>query len=263
MDLSHDLGDGWCLLQATEWIGASAALRGEYEEAVRLHREGLQMAEQLGLWPDVSGRLCWLGWIAMQRCDYRSARELCGQGLRLATEQGSPLGVVFAQLGLAFAARRDGDLDAAEALLHNLLTTAARQTDGAGDGQPLYLPSVLVELGYLEELRGDTAAAAAHHSRAFTISEQLGAARDAAQALGGLGGACAVSDPERAALLIGASAAAREETQTRLSPSDQCDLDRALTAVRTALGRAAFTAAFNRGRNLSPHEAFAQWADGR
>ena len=116
MELAHELGDGWCLLQATEWLGASAALRGDYDEAVRLHRDGLQMAEQLGLWPDASGRLCWLGWIAMQRCDYRSARELCGQGLRLATEQGSPLGVVFAQLGLAFAARRDGRLDAAEAL---------------------------------------------------------------------------------------------------------------------------------------------------
>jgi tetratricopeptide (TPR) repeat protein len=260
IELAQELGDEWCLLQATEWLGASAALRGDYDEGARLHREGLHLAEQLGLWPDASGRLCWLGWIAMQRCDYRSARELCGQGLRLAEEQGSPLGVVFAQLGLGFAARRDGQLDTAETLLQTLLATATRQI--AEDGRPLYLPGVLVELGYLEELRGDLVAAAAHHSRAFTVAQQLDAARDAAQALGGLAGACAANDPERAALLLGASVAAREATRTRLPPADRGDLDRALTAARTALGGAAFTAAFHRGRDLSPHEAFAQWADG-
>jgi predicted ATPase/DNA-binding SARP family transcriptional activator len=260
IELAQELGDGWCLLQATEWLGASAALRGDYDEGARLHREGLHLAEQLGLWPDASGRLCWLGWIAMQRCDYRSARELCGQGLRLAEEQGSPLGVVFAQLGLGFAARRDGQLDTAETLLQTLLATATRQI--AEDGRPLYLPGVLVEFGYLEELRGDLVAAAAHHSRAFTVAQQLDAARDAAQALGGLAGACAANDPERAALLLGASVAAREATRTRLPPADQGDLDRALTAARTALGGAAFTAAFHRGRDLSPDEAFAEWADG-
>jgi predicted ATPase len=250
-ELSRRLGERWCLLQATEWLGASAALRGNYEQAVELQREGLRMAEELGLWAEVSGRLCWLGWIAMQRGDYRNALELCTKGLRLAREQASPLGVVFAQLGLAFAARRNGDLAAAEIHLHELLGTAV-----AADGQPLYLPGVLIELGYLAELRGDPAAATERHTEAFAVAKQLGAARDIAQALAGLAGAIArAGDAYQAAVLLGAAAAAREAAQADLAPAEELDHARAVTAAQSTLGLDAFATAFDRGRSLSPAEA--------
>jgi predicted ATPase/DNA-binding SARP family transcriptional activator len=104
-ELFRELGDRWGLLQATAWLGGLAEMVGDHIKATRLHREGLRMAEELGLWPEVSVRLGWLGWIAVQQCDYSRARELSGQALRLAAEQGFRVGEIFAEIGVAFAAR--------------------------------------------------------------------------------------------------------------------------------------------------------------
>ncbi|MFI7233273.1 BTAD domain-containing putative transcriptional regulator [Nonomuraea angiospora] len=251
--LFRRLGDRWGLLQATEWLGAHAVLIGDYEQATRLHRDGLRMAGELGLWPEFSGRLSWLGWIAMECGDYPSAREHCERGLRLATEQGQPLGALFAEMGLAFAARREGDLDAAEAHLRNLMDAAEHHT---GPGRPLYAPSVLVELGHVEELRGNPTGAMARHLEAFAIARDLSAGADIAQALSGLAGACALGGhPHEAAQLLGAAAAARESIPKAVTPAEQGDLDRTALAARAALGEETYAAGFAYGRMLRPDEA--------
>ncbi|GAB3832492.1 BTAD domain-containing putative transcriptional regulator [Dactylosporangium cerinum] len=255
------LGDRWGLLQANEWLAAHADMTGDFERAIAVHRDGLRMAEELGLWPDVAGRLSWLGWSLMQRGDYSAAREHCGLGLRLAEEQGSPLGVIFAQMGLAFAARRDGKLDIAEEHLTCLLEAA--ESRDAERGQPLHTPSVLVELGYLEVLRGNAEAARARHLRAFAIAQQLGAVRDMVQAVGGLAAASALGGcHQQAAQLLGAAAAARESLQTPLTPADKSDVCRTTVATRAALGDDIFDAAHDQGRKLQLEDAVQQTCAG-
>ena len=71
------VGDDWGVLQATEWLIGLGELTGEYERAIGLSRDGLRIAEELGMWPDVANRLCWLGWIALELGDYAQAREYC------------------------------------------------------------------------------------------------------------------------------------------------------------------------------------------
>ncbi|MEV4537541.1 BTAD domain-containing putative transcriptional regulator [Asanoa sp. NPDC049518] len=178
--LFRELGDRWGLLQATEWLGAHAGMTGDHDTAVRLHTEGLEVARELGLWADAAGRLAWLGWIAMERGDHPAARDRCAQALTMAEEQGAPLLAVFATMGLAFAERRAGDLDAAEAHLRWLLDAAARAE--AEGGRPLYLPSVLTELGHVASSRGDLADAEQKHRAALAAADAIGATRDAAVA---------------------------------------------------------------------------------
>ena len=255
--LFRRLGDRWGLLQANEWLAAHADLIGDFERAIALHRDGLRMAEELGLWPDVAGRLSWLGWSLMQCGDYSAAREHCELGLRLAAEQGSPLGVIFARMGLAFAARRDGRLDIAEEHLNELL--AAAESRDAEQGQPLHAPSVLVELGYIEELRGNASAARRRHLRAFRIAHGLGAVRDMVQATGGLAAALARDgEPHQAAQLLGAAAAAREALRMPVAPADKSDVCRTTVAARAALGADLFDAAHGQGRKLPLDEAVHQ-----
>ncbi|MEV4617729.1 BTAD domain-containing putative transcriptional regulator [Asanoa sp. NPDC049573] len=245
----RDLGDRWGLLQATEWLGAHAALTGDHAAAVSLHTEGLEVARELGLWADVAGRLGWLGWIAMEHGDHATARERCTEALALAEEQGAPLLAVFATMGLAFAARRAGDLDAAATHLGWLLDTAARSD--AATGQPLYLPSVLVELGFVAAERGDLAAAARHHRAALVTARALGATRDVALALGGLAAAAAAAGRYgEAAHLLGQAAATREPTGLPPGPAERADLHRIETAARAALGPA-FHAAYDAGREAA------------
>ncbi|WP_405432020.1 BTAD domain-containing putative transcriptional regulator [Micromonospora sp. NBC_00617] len=249
--LFAEVGDRWGRLQASDWVGGLAEIRGEYERAAALHREGLRWAEELGLWPHVGGKLSWLAWLAVQTRDYAQARELAERAYQLAVEQGSPSAIVFAELGLGFAARRDGKLD----LATTHLTRLAEQ--GRSETQPaLYLPMVLVELGYAVEQSGDPAAALALHLEAFDVAEAMATARDALGPLEGM--ASAVRSPEVAARLLGTAAAARQAAGTPAAPAERDDTDRVTERVLAALGRERFDALVAEGAKLSPGEARAQ-----
>jgi predicted ATPase/DNA-binding SARP family transcriptional activator len=252
-------GDDWGVLQATEWLIGLGELSGEYERAIRLCRDGLRVAEELGMWPDVANRLCWLGWMALELGDYAQAREYCEQGLRIATEQGFHSGQVFATLGLAFAARRDGKLDLAEEYLRELRHAARRQQTDTG--QALFLPMVLSELGFLREQRGEPAAALTLHAEAFDVAASQDAHRDMVWALEGMASALALDGrPALAALILGAAGAARRSIDMFLSPMQEEQLNRTAAATRGALGEDAYADAYREGGTLTPSQA-RSWVD--
>ncbi|MEU7974509.1 BTAD domain-containing putative transcriptional regulator [Micromonospora sp. NPDC049089] len=249
--LFADLGDRWGRLRATEWVGGLADMRGEHERAAALHREGLRWAEELALWPQVCAELSWLAWLAVQTRDYAQGRELAERAYDLAVEQGSPGALIFAEMSLGLAARRDGKLDLA-------VTHLSRLADlGRGESQSaLYLPMVLVELGYAVEQGGDPDAALALHIEAFEVAEAMATMRDAVGPLEGM--AAAVRSPEVAARLLGAAAAARIATQSPAAPAERDDTDRVTARLRAELGPERFDALLAEGARLSPGEARAQ-----
>jgi predicted ATPase/DNA-binding SARP family transcriptional activator len=252
-ELFRELGDRWGLLQATAWLGGLAEMTGDHVKATRLHREGLRMAEELGLWTEVSVRLAWLGWIAVQQADYARARDLSGQALRLAAEQGFRVGETFAEIGVAFAARRQGDLDLAERHLSRLVRAAGPQDEG--QAPPLYLPIVLTELGFVAELRGQAVEARRLHLRALRASRTLGGPRGVAMALEGLAGAVGLAgDHETSARLLGAADSARRAASVPAAPSEQAEIGRIASATRAALGEAAFGAAYQDGAAQMPDD---------
>jgi predicted ATPase/DNA-binding SARP family transcriptional activator len=250
-ELFGELGDAWGVLQATDWLIGLADLTGDQEEAVRLSRTGLRTAEELGLWSEVAGLQSWLAWSSVQVGEYASAREYAEQARRLTSAQGHQAEEVFATLGLAFAARRSGDLDAAEEHLGWLLSTARAQV---GDSRPPYLPMVLVELGLLAAQRGDVAAALSRHCEAFDVLRDHGSDSSRAWALAGMAGALVLDGRSHlAAQLLGAVHAAVERSERALSASDRDELARTAVAVRAA--EPAFAALFARGGALTPDQA--------
>jgi hypothetical protein len=244
-----ELGDRWGRLQATDWVGGLAEIRAEYERAADLHREGLRWAEELSLWIEVSSKLSWLAWIAVQTRDYAQARELGERALAVAEESDYPAAAVFAELSVGFAARRDGKLDVAVAHLERLVAMAARE-----EQPPLFLPMVLVELGYATELSGDPAAALPMHLRAFDAAAAMGAPRDEAMALEGI--ASATADAATAARVLGAAADARTRQGLSVGPAEQDEIDRVTRRLAAALGDAGLAREMAAG--LSPGQARAQ-----
>jgi predicted ATPase/DNA-binding SARP family transcriptional activator len=254
--LFREIGDRWGLLQATAWLGGLAEMTGDTGRATRLHREGLGMAEELGLWTEVSTRLAWLGWIAMQQCDYRQARDLSGRALRLAAEQGFRAGETFARIGVAFAARRQNDLDVAERHLTRLLDAAGPKEEDQAPA--LHLSLVLTELGFLAEQRGQAAEASQLHRRALRAARALGEQRGVAVALEGLAGAAGLTgDYELSARLLGASESVRRGAATPAAPAEQSEIDRIIGVAQAALGEAAFRTAYRRGSAQTPEEVTA------
>ncbi|GAA2412089.1 hypothetical protein GCM10010404_82520 [Nonomuraea africana] len=241
--LFAELGDRWGRLQATEWLGGLADIRGDVEAATRLFTEDLRIAEELGLWPDAVRRLSWVGWIAMHTGDYERGMEHCGKALRLATGQGYHEGRVFAEMGLAVAARRAGRLELARTHLDRLLDGVPR------DGEPpLFLPTVLAELGFVHELRGDAEGARKLFLEAFAAARRIGDPLSAAFAVEGL---AAVSEPEQSARLLGLAAAVRLAHRAPISRSEEDEVRRIAARSVAAIGEEAFAAAHAHGRELT------------
>jgi hypothetical protein len=184
----------------------------------------------------------------VQTRDYTQARELGERAYRLAVEQDQPAAIVFAELSLGFAARRDGKLDVATTHLRHLVEMAGRDRHPA-----LYLPMVLVELGHATDQGGDPAAALALHAEAFDMAQAMNGSRDAIGALEGL--ACATDAPEVAARLLGAAAAARTALDAPAAPAQRDDLDRVTGRLVAALGRPRFDALVAEGTTLRPEQA--------
>ncbi|MFB4273766.1 BTAD domain-containing putative transcriptional regulator [Nonomuraea sp. MTCD27] len=249
--LFTELGDRWGLLRATEWLGGLAEMAGDSERANRLFGEGLRMAEDLGLWPEVAKRIAWLGWMAMQTTDYDRAIEFCERAMKLAIGQGYKEGETMAEMGLAFSARRAGRLDLAERHLRHLLEGVPRDPDIEPD---LHLPTTLIELGHLTELRGDPAAAMDLHREALAAARKIGDPRTAAWAVEAA--AHASGPTEQAARLLGLAAAARERNQTPGSPSELSEIERVAAVVRAALGEETFKAAYEQGATHKLDEAY-------
>jgi hypothetical protein len=169
------------------------------------------------------------------------------------------VGEIFAELCLAFASRRRGDLDRAERYLTGLLRAAGPRQEG--EPPPLYLPLVLTELGFLAEQRGDGAEARRLHLEGFATARARGERRMVALALEGLAGAVGSAGQHRAAArLLGVADTIRRSVSVPAAPSERAEIDRIAATARLALGEPGFTAAFEHGATLSPEDALARIA---
>ncbi|MGX2992918.1 BTAD domain-containing putative transcriptional regulator [Streptomyces sp. JNUCC 64] len=253
-ELFARLGDGWGVIQAGEWRGGLAEMRGEPDLAAESFERDLRAAETLGLWPDVVRRLAWLGWLAMARDSYGRAVEYAERALRLAGEQGYAEGLVFARMTHGFASRRAGDLDRAETSLRELVDSAPDTGE-----PPLFLPSTLVELGHVYELSGRPERAVAVLRRAFAAARTVGDPRTTAAAVEA---AALVVAPDRAAVLLGLAAAARATGSLPTAAPELREAERAERRARAALGTEAFDAAYARGRTLTFDDVAVVWGWG-
>ncbi|MFI8321763.1 BTAD domain-containing putative transcriptional regulator [Streptomyces sp. NPDC085529] len=250
LELFRGLGDEWGQLQAMVPLQTRAEIVGEYAYAGELHRICLNIAERLDLRREVSFQLSGLGRIALLTREYGRAREFHERARRIAVEQMDSFGEQYAEIGLGMGARREGDLDAAEAHMRNVLDTHRRM--GYEPGMPAL---ILAELGFAAELRGDADRALELQGSGLAAARATGDPRALALGLEGLAGAVSLAgDPARAARLLGAAAATRAGVGVPLPEGEQDDVVRITARARAALGAQAYEAEYARGA-ATPGEA--------
>nr|WP_042189004.1 BTAD domain-containing putative transcriptional regulator [Kibdelosporangium sp. MJ126-NF4]CEL18598.1 Signal transduction response regulator / Tetratricopeptide repeat-containing protein [Kibdelosporangium sp. MJ126-NF4] len=247
--LFGELGDSWGRMQAMDVLGEVAQITGDYPRAARLHRDGLRVAEDLGLWRDVSYKLAQLGRIALLSGDYPRAEEFHERARRLAAEQSDRFGEQFAEIGLALAARRQGRMADAEERLDGWLDWY--REIGWGPGVAL----VYAERGFIAESRGDARTALDLHRAGLDAAQGTSDPRAVALAVEGIAGALSLAgNAGVAARLLGAASSARQAAGAPLPSAERGDIDRITTRTRDALGEREFTAEYERGTALSAAE---------
>ncbi|MFI6905290.1 BTAD domain-containing putative transcriptional regulator [Nonomuraea sp. NPDC050394] len=221
------LGERWGQVQIGDTLGFLAEVNGDYERAAALHAEGVRIAEEVGLFLDVSFRLSGLGRIAMLTGDYEAAVRHHERALRVAQERSHTFGVQFAEVGLGMVARRQGRLDDAEAHLNRWLEwTRALEADYG-------VALLLAELGFVAELRGDAGHARRLHEEGLAAAHSSGDPRAKALALEGLAGARSLAgENAEAAALLEQAARLRASAGAPLPEAERRDVDRVSARIR-------------------------------
>jgi predicted ATPase len=289
--LSRALGDRAGMAAALSHLAVVAGSRGEYTRSTALHEESLALWREVGSPPrEVGYTLDYLAWMLTWRGAYERAAALAQealagwQGVRsevgigwalmilgwalltlgeegratalfeeslaLVRESGTYWGVPWALHLLGWAAYRRGEHDRAAALQEQALAHFRQVHFRWG------VAWVLGSLGYTQQAMGEKGRAAICLTESLHLSRALdaqGLLAEAMEAIAWL--AAAQGQATRAARLGGAAEALREELGAALHPVLHPGHERAVQAMRTALGETAFAAAWAEGQALAPEDA--------
>ena len=245
----------WAFLHLV--TGMLTAQQGDYERGIALYEESLTLYRNMGHRKGMSGPLRELGAVAYQKGDYEQAACLSQQALDISRAFGSAFGSGLAVCTLSDALRAQGDLERARVLLEES-AASLRQTR-----YPLRVANALAitlsRLGSIECQVGRVERASELFKESLRLARRFGFTFDAVIFLGGMARVEAIQDrPERAARLLGASAAQREALGTFVPPIGRTDHDYATNAARATLGDRAFDAAWAAGHAMSLEEVISE-----
>jgi non-specific serine/threonine protein kinase len=239
-------------------FGRLLSFQGDLQRAEELLAEGIATAHERGDAVTTAAGLLRQGWNAGQRGAYGQADELLQAVLVHAAAIKDPLiaaavtGMALANLGLV--ARWQGDLEAARAWHEQSLRICRAH------GYTLGVIRSLSDLGEVARDRGDLIDAARCYRESLELLGDRGDLRIVGDVLAGTGMiAVAWGQPERAARLLGAAEAVREQFgMAAVDPMDRLAHERAVAAICAALSEQDFRTAWATGRGLSLVSAMAE-----
>jgi predicted ATPase/DNA-binding SARP family transcriptional activator len=219
-----------------------AGVQGDHDVARSFAEESKSLYEQLGDRRGVALSVSSMAESLLHEGDYARARELYEEARALFAELGDDWDVAAANVNLGYVALGEGDYDRAVALAHDGLAHFEELGDPQSTATAVYV------LGFAALADGDEAAAHDRLGRALEIFREIGDGEGAAECLLALGAAAAPVDPVRAAKLVGAAEALREESGSSLARFQLDWRDRTIAELRGALGEDGWSAAFEHGR---------------
>jgi predicted ATPase/DNA-binding CsgD family transcriptional regulator len=240
------LGDPAGLVFALFQLASVWMYQGESARARPLLENGLGLARQIG---DRTGEALHLGTLAFMDADL----PRCEQSLALRRELGEPRAIAMALGHLGNTALLAGDYARADAALREGLALA-RQIE---DRWTIWF--LLGIFGFVVLDQGDAVLARESFVEVLDLDRSLfGHHRSDVDSIEGLAGVALLSGlPDRAARLLGAAEALREQRNTRgLNPRARAN-EPTIDRMRERLRRAELRQAWSAGRALSPDEALA------
>ncbi len=227
-------------------LAAVARDQGDLERCARLCEEGLSRARRFGPKAQVPDFLTHLGLGALQQGRNEEAAPLLEEALSLSQTMGQKLSQTYARIGMGlFALHALRDVNQAGTFLEACLVVA-RESRSSRD-----VANAIFFLGSLAEHQGDLARAAGHYKESLRLLSDLGSDYIAAP-LDGLGSvAVKAGEFARAARLLGAASALRENLGSAIWPMDRPEVERAVTGACAALDEEGFGNAWAHGQAMT------------
>ena len=191
-----------------------------------------------------------VGQVEYFQCHFAEARSHFEASLKIFRELNDQNGMGWVPPWLGCLAYRAGELDKARALIEEGLAI-----DDPNGHWP-ELAFALLSLGDVTRAQGEFEFAAEQYARSLRMVIAHGVRPDVAQYLEGFAKlAIAAGQPDRAARLLGAAAALRDQIGTPVPPVERAEYDRAVALARVQLDPASFSVAWDEGLALSWEQA--------
>jgi predicted ATPase/class 3 adenylate cyclase len=231
--------------------GTFAFYRADYDHAIVLHGEALELYRTLGDDSGVAFALMCLGAQYNQPGDYERAAPFFEEALALSRRIGDRPNIVTTLHNLADVERQRGNYERAKTLGMESMALAREMED------KWQLAMVVGWMGLLTVFSGDEHDLAEMSLKeALALDRELGNWAYVAYCLEGFAGlAGAKAQGERAARLWGAAEVLRKTISAPLSIEGRLYFDRNMATARAQLGEAAWEAAFAQGMAMAPEEA--------
>ncbi|HEU5326029.1 MAG TPA: tetratricopeptide repeat protein [Candidatus Limnocylindria bacterium] len=242
--IQREIGNPWAVAAACSNSANVAVERGEFERARQLFEEALVLTRRAGDEHGAAFIITNLADVAARQGQPDEAERLYAESITAHDALGDRFGVAHATAQLAGLVRRRGDRDRASALLRQALAIHSETGDRRAEAR------IHQNLGDLAAEAGDYATAEREYQWSLAIRATLGARVGIAAALERLAGV-AEDRPERAALLLGAAGALRDEIGTPLGAENRRRVEEFVAQLMTARGEAPIRRALAEGR-MSP-----------
>ncbi|HST17748.1 MAG TPA: BTAD domain-containing putative transcriptional regulator [Gaiellaceae bacterium] len=242
-------GDPNVRTEALRRAAVLAGVQGDYEIARAFAEQSRALYEELGDRRGVALSVSSIAESLLHEGEYARARPLYEEARSLFAELGDDWDVAAANVNLGYVALGERDYGRAATLAEEGL----RHFEELGD--PQSTATAVYVLGFAALGDGDAESARGLLERAFVLFEEVGDGEGAAECRLALAAATASLDPVRAAEHLGAAEALREQTGSSLAHFQLEWRDRTIDELSEALGADAWSAAFERGRALSPSAA--------
>jgi len=224
--------------------------RGDHKRIPALCSEALTLLRALGDEPGSAFALHFLAHAVESQGNYAHAIKVMEESVALCRNAGDKWWLGASMNCLGEIVRLQGDYKRAVALSEESLRLAREQGDTRG------VAASLVNIGVVAGLQGDYGRSEALLKESLALFWQLGYKWRTSYCLLELGRtACGLGQFERGARLFGAVATLRQITGVGPRPSDLTEDDRAIITLRSALGDAAFAAAWAEGRAMTSEQA--------
>jgi tetratricopeptide (TPR) repeat protein len=245
LELAEEVGDQQTRGRALAWLSRTATARHDYASAVQLALTADHVARKIDDRDLLASALAALGSAAAREGDHRHARLLLEQSYNLRRELGNPSSIATSLLDLGWIALLEGDFGRADELFEDALRHCRELDDVSKTAV------CLTDLGLSALRQGALERAEEQLQESLALCARLMDRQTAALCLCGLAGlAGARGDGVRAARLAGAAEALRQRVGVALWPVENAIYDDLVHPLRDVVGDTEFSRAWADGRLL-------------
>ena len=244
LTIQREIGKAHATAYACTNLANVCVERGDFERARDLYEEGIALIRQTPDAPGVAFGVLNLADVAARQGDRAEARRLFDEAVAIVRSTGDPIGLAIALGRDATFSLQVGDAAEARAKHEEALELYRRFGDGRG------VARTLMFLGDIVAVEGDLAEAERMYRLSIDERSRLGDRAGLAAACDRIARLLVLSDPERAARLLGYADAQRDAIGASLPPADAAERDQLISALQSRLGDA-FTGLRGDGRRSS------------